>query len=188
MARNNKSFFERLTGTINLNSNKSGRYDNRLEGPSRERQEQQHHGQHNEFEDEFTHQEHHTQENTQMQDASWDEAIEGEEDSEGELAVDVYETPDSIVVQTMAAGVRPKDLDVSITRETCTVSGRRQPPEEVPAEDYFHEELYWGPFSRTVTLPTEVEVEEAQANEKHGLLTITLPKVNEDREMKLEIN
>jgi len=111
-----------------------------------------------------------------------------EEDSgEGQLTVDVYQTTNEIVVKTMVAGVRPEDLDISITRDMVTVKGKREAERTVSHEDYFHKELYWGSFSRTILLPAEVDVEEAEASEKHGLLTIKLPKINKDKQAKLRV-
>ncbi|HEY9480699.1 MAG TPA: Hsp20/alpha crystallin family protein [Candidatus Paceibacterota bacterium] len=110
-----------------------------------------------------------------------------ESESEGELAVDVYQTPDEIVIKTMVAGVRPDDLDIDITRNMVTIRGRREESEEVRHDDYFHRELYWGAFSRTVMLPEEIEVEEAEAVERHGLLTVKLPKIDKAKQNKLRV-
>ena len=110
-----------------------------------------------------------------------------EEENEGQLTVDVYQTPESIIIQSMVAGVRPDDLDISITREMVTIKGERHRPAEVGAEDYFFNELYWGRFSRTIVLPQEIEPEETQAKEKNGLLTISLPKVNKDKVQKIKV-
>lgn len=106
---------------------------------------------------------------------------------EGQLTVDMYQTPDNIIIKTMVAGVRPEDLDISITRDMVTIRGKREESHIVSEEDYFSKELYWGTFSRTITLPAEIEVEEADASEDHGLLTIKLPKVDKDRETKLKV-
>lgn len=108
-------------------------------------------------------------------------------DDEGELTVDVYQTPDSIIVQSMVAGVRPDDLEVAITREMVTIKGSRYDAREVEENDYFYKELYWGTFSRTILLPQEVEPEEAEASERHGLLTIKLPKINREKIQKLKV-
>ena len=110
-----------------------------------------------------------------------------EEVTEGQLTVDVYETPDEIVIRSIVAGVRPDDLDVSISRDMVTIRGTREEHKEVADDSYFHKELYWGSFSRTVLLPAEVEVEEAQASEKHGLLTIRLPKIDKEKQTKLKV-
>jgi len=110
-----------------------------------------------------------------------------EEEEAGELAVDVYQTPSHIVIKAMIAGVRPDDLDVSITRDMVTIRGKRERHTEGTAGDFFFQELYWGAFARTIVLPQEVEIEEAEASEKHGLLVIRLPKLDKGRQAKLKV-
>ena len=68
-----------------------------------------------------------------------------------------------------------------------TIKGRREGPKEISAENYFYQELYWGAFSRTILLPAEVETEEVEATEKHGLLTIRLPKIDKERRQTIKI-
>lgn len=110
-----------------------------------------------------------------------------EEVPEGELAVDVYQTSDSIVIQAMVAGVASEDLSVSVTREMVTIKGKREAPKGVSGDNYFYQELYWGAFSRTILLPAEVETEDVEATEKHGLLSIKLPKIDKDRKQTIKI-
>lgn len=110
-----------------------------------------------------------------------------EEEAEGELAIDVHQTPTHIVIKAMIAGVRPEDLDVSITRDMVTIRGKRERHTEGTAGDFFFQELYWGSFARTIVLPQEVEIEEAEATEKHGLLVIRLPKLDKGRQAKLKV-
>ena len=105
----------------------------------------------------------------------------------GELAVDVHQTPTHIIIRAMIAGVKPEDLDVSITRDMVTIRGRRERASEGAAGDFFFQELYWGAFTRTIVLAQEVEIEEAEATEKHGLLTIKLPKLDKGRQAKLKV-
>ena len=105
----------------------------------------------------------------------------------GELAVDVYQTPDAIVIKALVAGVQPTSIDISLTREMLTISGKREDEREVEEDSYFQRELYWGSFSRTILLPEEVDVDMAEASEKHGILMIRLPKINKKREMKLKV-
>lgn len=106
---------------------------------------------------------------------------------EGELPVDMYQTGDSIVIRALVAGVSPEDLDIAITRDMVTIKGHREEDQEAPDEDYYHRELFWGAFSRTLLLPEEVLIDEAEAKEQHGLLQITLPKVDKDRSTKLKV-
>jgi HSP20 family protein len=110
-----------------------------------------------------------------------------EEEAEGELAIDVYQTPTHIIIKAMIAGVRPDDLDVSITRDMVTIRGKRERHAEGTAGEFFFQELYWGSFARTIVLPQEVEIEEAEATEKHGLLVIRLPKLDKGRQAKLKV-
>lgn len=112
---------------------------------------------------------------------------EEEEEEAGELAVDVYQTPTHIIIKAMIAGVRPEDLDVSITRDLVTIKGKRERHTEGTAGDFFFQELYWGMFARTIMLPQEVDMEGAEASEKHGLLTIKLPKLDKGRQAKLKV-
>ncbi|MEK7581727.1 MAG: Hsp20/alpha crystallin family protein, partial [Patescibacteria group bacterium] len=91
-----------------------------------------------------------------------------DEGEEGQLAVDVYQGPDEIIIEAMIAGVKPDDLNVSITRDMITIKGRRQEVNTISEENYFYKELYWGSFSRTILLPHEVDIENAEASEKHG--------------------
>lgn len=113
----------------------------------------------------------------------WEEEAEGD----GELTVDMYQTSSEIVIQTMIAGVKPDDLDISISRDMVTVKGKRERSRTVAKDDYFFEELYWGGFTRTIILPEEVEVEESEATCQNGLLTIRLPKVDKQKTQKLKI-
>lgn len=109
------------------------------------------------------------------------------EEAEGELPVDVYQTPTEIIIKTLVAGVRPDDLDISISRDMVTIKGKREEVRGVENDDFFHRELYWGAFSRTVVLPQEIEVEEAEAIERFGLLIIKLPKIDKNRQTKLKV-
>src|ERR1035437_6670755 len=111
----------------------------------------------------------------------------GEEESDGELTVDVYQTADDIIIKAMVSGMDPNDLDISIGRDTVTIKGKREGSREVGDDDYFCKELYWGSFSRTIALPQEIEVEEAEATQKHGLLMIKLPKIDKRRQAKLRV-
>ncbi len=110
-----------------------------------------------------------------------------EEASEAELAVDVYQTPTDIVIQTMVAGVKPDDLDLNIARDVITIHGKRDENKNIDEDNYFTQELYWGKFSRTILLPQEVEPEEAEATERHGLLTIRLQKVDKGKKNTIKV-
>lgn len=160
MPKDRRSFFERITGTISVTDDHED-FEYETETPVNKPVNQKH--------------------------SEWSEHPKDEEEEEGELAVDVYQTGDEIIVQSMVAGVKPEDLNVSITREMVTIKGRRERPSTVDHDDYFQKELYWGSFSRTILLPAEVETEESEAIEKHGLLTVRLPKIDKEKSAKLKV-
>jgi HSP20 family protein len=108
-------------------------------------------------------------------------------EEEAQLTVDVWQTPNEIVVQSIVAGVKPEDLDVSISQDSIVLSGRRERSREVAGSDYFYQELYWGSFSRSVLLPQEIDPDESEATIKNGLVTIRLPKLDKTKIQKLKI-
>lgn len=109
------------------------------------------------------------------------------EESEGQLAIDVYETSDEIVIKSTIAGVKPEDVDVSITNDTVTIRGTRKKDEQVSNQHYFYQECYWGIFSRSVILPVEIDSEKAKATFKNGILAIHLPKLEKASKKKINI-
>ena len=110
-----------------------------------------------------------------------------EELVEGALTIDVYQTDNDIVIVSTIAGVTAKDLDVSITNDMVTISGERKNPVKVKQENYFYQECYWGPFSRSVILPIDVDAEKSAAELKDGVLTITLPKSEKVKIKKIPV-
>lgn len=109
------------------------------------------------------------------------------QEEDGELSVDVYQTPKEIIIEAMLAGVKPEDLQISITRDMVTIKGRRDGNTQISEDDYFYRELYWGTFSRSILLPHEVEIESVEAVEKHGLLIIRLPKIDKAKQAKVKV-
>lgn len=105
----------------------------------------------------------------------------------GQLAVDVYETKDKLVVKARTAGVNKNDLDVSISDNTLSVRGTLSAGNEDDVENYFVQECYWGEFSRSIALPVPVKEEEIEAMLKDGVLTISFAKVKQDTVKKIEV-
>ena len=106
---------------------------------------------------------------------------------EGKLTVDVYQTPNDVVVEPAIAGVKPSDIDVNDTNDSVTVRGSRKRGTTVKDEDYLYQECYWGKFARTIILPQEIDPEGADVTFKNGILTVTLPKANRKKSRKLKI-
>ena len=111
----------------------------------------------------------------------------GEENSGSELRVDVFQTGDSIVLRAFTPGVPPSNVELSLTRDMLTIEARRDEGKEATDDAYFTRELDWSPLSRTVLLPSEVDIDQAEASENHGVLTIRMPKTNKDRETKVKV-
>src|SRR3989338_4342508 len=113
----------------------------------------------------------------------WDE----DEPVAGQLAVDVYETKEKLVVKGRVAGVNKNDLDVSISDNTLTVRGTLSSGVEDDVENYFLQECYWGEFSRSIVLPVPVKEDEIEAVLKDGVLTISFAKVKQDTVKKIQV-
>ena len=113
----------------------------------------------------------------------WDE----EDAVPGQLAVDVYETKERLVVKARTAGVNKHDLDVSISDNTLSIRGTLSAGTEDGVENYFVQECYWGEFSRSLALPVPVKEDEIEAVLKDGVLTISFTKVKQDTVKKIQI-
>jgi HSP20 family protein len=113
----------------------------------------------------------------------WDE----EEALPGQLAVDVYETKERLVVKARTAGVNKHDLDVSIADNTLSIRGTLSAGSEEDVENYFVQECYWGEFSRSIALPVPVKEDEIEAVLKDGVLTISFTKMKQDSVKKIQV-
>lgn len=114
---------------------------------------------------------------------SWEE----EEPMPGQLAVDVYETTERLVIKARTAGVNKSDLDVSISDGILTISGTLSSGDDSDAIQWHMQECYWGEFNRTLALPVQVKEDEVEAVLKDGVLTISFTKVKQEQARKIEI-
>src|SRR3990167_1152121 len=103
------------------------------------------------------------------------------EEYEGQLAIDAFQSNDAVIVKAPIAGVRPEDLEISITDEVVSIKGERREASEIEKENYFCQECYWGSFSRSYLLPVAVDAEKADASLKNGILTIAIPKLEKTK-------
>lgn len=117
-------------------------------------------------------------------DENWEE---GEEEFPGQLAVDVYETEDKLVVKARTAGVNKEDLDVSISDGILTISGTLSSGDDTDAINWHIQECYWGEFSRTLALPVQVKEDEVEAVLKDGVLSISFTKIKQEQAKKIQI-
>lgn len=107
---------------------------------------------------------------------------------EGELVIDVFETNSDFIVLTAIAGVQIKDLDISIEKDMMVIKGQRANPHENPEKKYFYQECYWGPFSRKIVLPENINIESAQAAMDKGMLTVKIPKKIDDKKEEIKLS
>lgn len=119
-----------------------------------------------------------------VDDNDWNEE---ENDFPGQLAVDVYETEEELVVKARTAGVDRNDLDVSISDGILTISGTLSSGDETDVRNWHIQECYWGEFSRTLALPVAVKEDAVKAELKDGVLTITFEKVKQETAKKIQV-
>lgn len=205
-----KSFFEKLTGTIKINSQNN---DNDLPEETFEDSPQEGKGEDN-YEENLPEESEEPEENEEGAEILENEeplkivtaamrkieipkriktskqkkeTSELPEEAEGQLTIDVYQTDSDVVIKSTIAGVKPEDVDVSITNDMVTIRGTRKKDEEVHTKDYYYQECYWGSFSRSVILPVDVVSEKAEAAIKNGILTVRLPKADKIKTKKIQV-
>lgn len=116
-------------------------------------------------------------------DDSWEEA----DEPLGQLAVDVYETDEKLVIKARTAGVNKEELDVSITDGILTISGTLSSGDDENATNWHIQECYWGEFSRTLALPVSVKEDEVEAVLKDGVLTVSFNKIKQEQAKKIQV-
>jgi len=112
---------------------------------------------------------------------------EEEEFEEGQLAIDVYQDNDFVVIKSIVGGIRPEELDLSVTNDMVTIKGSRERNEEISEENYYYQECFWGSFSRSVILPCDIRTDQVEASMKNGILTIRMPKMEKNSATRIEV-
>ena len=110
------------------------------------------------------------------------------EEEEGQLTIDVYQSPDDVVVLSTIAGVKSPDLEITLNNDLLTIRGSRTNPAEAKQEDYFYQENYWGNFSRSVILPLDVDGDKVRAELKDGVLKVILPKATKAKTKRIKVS
>jgi HSP20 family protein len=101
--------------------------------------------------------------------------------------LDMYEKEDSFTVRMELPGVKPEDLDISVTGDTLTIKGEYKPPAEVKEKDYHYCEMCYGSFSRSITMPAAIDANKIEATYENGILEIHLPKAKAAKPAKIEV-
>jgi len=107
-------------------------------------------------------------------------------DLDGGLAVDMYQTQDSVVVKASLPGIAPEDVDITVSGDTLTIKGEYK-QEEVKREDYFFQERRFGAVSRTILLPSGLRTDDAEAVFDNGVVTITIPRAEHARKETIKV-
>ncbi len=115
--------------------------------------------------------------------SSWVFDVEGR----GTAALDMYQTANDVVVKASLPGLKPEEVDISISGDTLTLKGEHKEENEAKEEDYFYRELRHGSFCRTVTIPVAVKSEKAEATFENGVLTLKMPKAEEAKRKQIKI-
>jgi len=104
-----------------------------------------------------------------------------------DLPLDMYQTDDSVVIKASVPGVKPEEVEVTITGDTLTIKGETRAEEEVKKDNYFRQEISYGAFSRSIILPGSVQTDKAEATFENGVLTLTVPKAEETKPKQIKI-
>ncbi|HRR95466.1 MAG TPA: Hsp20/alpha crystallin family protein [Candidatus Ratteibacteria bacterium] len=102
-------------------------------------------------------------------------------------AIDVYEEGDNIIVKAEVPGVKKEDISVSLNGDILTISGKSQEEKEVKKENFYRKEIRSGTFSRSITLPAQIDKDKVKASYKDGVLQLTLPKSPEEKKKEVKI-
>lgn len=191
MAKQKKSFFEKLTGIKKIETEeeevviehrdpRQNQYTSQYQEPEDQYEFPDEPQEQRQFEQPYIGQEYQEQAPPVPQQ---EQSIE----SEGQLTIDVYQTDDDIVIKSTIAGVKPEDLDVNINNDMVTIRGERKQDEDIDPENYYYQECYWGPFSRSVILPVEIIADKAEATMKNGILALRLPKADTTKTRKIQV-
>ncbi|MEA2007031.1 MAG: Hsp20 family protein [Patescibacteria group bacterium] len=199
MAKQKKSFFEKLTGIKKIETeeeevqveHETPQQENTFMSQYQQQEESYEFPEQNQVnQGEFAQQKQETteyEEPAPQPQPATEEQQEQSIESEGQLTIDVYQTDDDIVIKSTIAGVKPEDLDVNINNDMVTIRGERKQDEDIDPENYYYQECYWGPFSRSVILPVEIIADKAEATMKNGILTLRLPKADTTKSRKIQV-
>lgn len=105
----------------------------------------------------------------------------------GELPIDMYQTKDDVVVKATLPGIKPDEVDITITGDTLTIKGEHKEEQEIKKEDYLYKERSYGTFSRSLLIPVQVKSDKAEATFEDGILTLTIPKVEEVKPRQIKV-
>jgi HSP20 family protein len=101
--------------------------------------------------------------------------------------IDMYHTANEVVVKAALPGVKPEEVDITITGDTLSIKGETKSEEEIKREEYLYQEHRYGTFSRSVTLPGGLDSDKAEASFDDGILTLTIPKSEQIKPKQIKV-
>ena len=101
--------------------------------------------------------------------------------------IDMYQTASDVIVKAALPGVKPEEVDITITGDTLTIKGETKTEEKIKREDYLYQEHRDGTFSRSATLPNGLNTDKAEADFDNGILTLTIPKSEETKPKQIKV-
>ncbi len=104
-----------------------------------------------------------------------------------DLAIDMYETKNEVVVKAALPGVKPDDVEITLTGDTLTIRGETKEEKEVKEKDYIRKERREGSFSRSLTLPSGLNADKAEATFENGVLQLRIPKSEESKPKSIKV-
>lgn len=107
--------------------------------------------------------------------------------TDGQLVVDIYETDKELIVQSAIAGIKNNKINIGLEDDILIITGERENPIKDDNKNYFTQECYFGPFSREIILPREIDTSRIEAKVKEGILTIRMPKIERAKSKKIEV-
>jgi HSP20 family protein len=110
-----------------------------------------------------------------------------EQKQEGTLTLDVYFKDNELVIVSPIAGASLENIEILVEGDVLMIKGTRMPPENIDPSLYEHQECFWGPFSRTVVLPKDLDIDNVRAYYHNGVLMIKIPKKEETKARRIEI-
>ena len=106
---------------------------------------------------------------------------------EGQLSLDIYQNTKDLIIKSTIAGARPEDIQISLKNDLLTIRGKRDLPEDIVEADFLFRECYWGPFSRSIILPINVQPDKIKASIDNGVLTVILPKAPQAKQIIIKV-
>ena len=106
---------------------------------------------------------------------------------QGTLSLDLAENPDSFVVRAALPGIKPEDVEITAQGNTLTIRGESKAEEERTDQNWLLRERQFGSFQRSLTLPTPINADQAEAQYENGVLTLTLPKAEQARPKQIKV-